>query len=342
MIEGIWDIIGFPVGYAQLPSASYLVMDGAEIQSFTNSSITISANTNSWSNNDVLYSPPHHYQDVVGTSIILQKLFKTSKYAINAADGVRVVSRGLSPMDYGLRLAGPLDGYGGFTTGIAMQGFAPSVAIDLSAIASSTAAIRLSEDDKILLDATSSAPYIRGLGGNGVELVGQSGQYSLFATDGLNSDFIVSHPASGTINFVDSTLDNWLTQVQGSYVRIGPSDGYATQALEITQYKVYTLRGRNSNVTHTTVSYSIKETDEVIMIEGISGSINITLPFASLSSTGDIYTVKDAQGLVSTYPVTINTPDSTNIDGSSTVSLNAAYQAITFIYNSAAGRWNII
>lgn len=342
IIEGIWDTVGFPKSYALIQGAGspYFVLDGVEISSYTTSSFTTPANTNTWSNGDVLYSPPHHYQGFIGLNLILQKNFRNTYQSVSSNDAIRVRSIGLSPLDVGLELSGTtIDGYGGYIRGIEMIGFMPDVAMDVSNIASNIAAIRLGQNEKLLLDGSGTAPYISGATTDGVHIAGRTGQRSFIATDDFNSDFIVQHTAVGRVDFLDATADTWMVQRQTADVSIGPG-GFGNQSITITGSKLFTNKGRSLHVTSITADHIISVNDHCIMVEGISVPITVTLPGAA--NNGDTYTVKDSQGKAGTYPITVVPSNSDTIDGYTSLILNHDYEAIIFIFDSFADSWATI
>ena len=296
-LEGVWDEVGFATSFALLPTAPYMAIDGSEIQSFSPSgtSITIQANAYTWSNGDALYSPPHHYMGPVGMHLIMAKLFKDTPFSINMNDGVRIDSEGYSPIYYGLRLSGVSTTYGGFNTGIRMEGFTGAYGLDMRG-ANLTVGVAMAQGAQIVMDASASAPYLQGESVSGIKLVGQTGQYSLFATDGVNSDFIVSHPSAGTVKFIDSSLDTWLIQASGSFVSIGPGGGTAFEvtassiALAVPQI-VWAGTVTAPNITQTSEASVIKGQDILISPQKSThvtdnGGGNLTVDLQAPSGAG--------------------------------------------------------
>lgn len=88
-------------------------------------------------------------------------------------------------------------------------------------------------------------------------------------------------------------------------------------------------------------SYSVQPTDFYIGCNGVG--IAITLPTGSSVNPGQTFVVKDESGLISTnssYRITINTPDSNTIDGSSSLTVVTSWTSVTLLWTGSA--WSII
>lgn len=96
--------------------------------------------------------------------------------------------------------------------------------------------------------------------------------------------------------------------------------------------------GRRVKVTSTTTSpYSVLTTDEIISIGTIGAPFTVTLPASP--TTGDIYTVKDANGSASVSNITIG-GNGNNIDSAATFVMNVNFSAVTVVYNGT--KWIIV
>lgn len=340
---GVWDIVDYTVGVMQLPSAPYMVVDGTVIQSFTTSSIVIQANSYTWSNGDVLYSPPNHYQGPVGINMIMQKLFKTGPYSLNSDDAIKVVSRGLEPIYYGLHLTGVgIDGYGGFKTGIQMDNWAGDYGINMLGASFDEAAILVSQDAPIVMDSSTLFPQIVGLGNEGIQIAGKPTEASLFATDNLHSSLVINHPNSGQIQINDADADVWLIQQAETYLKLGPGAGSGHQSLTIDTNKARLIRGTQFNITTADGYYEIQTTDYYIAVQTLSAPITIVLPSSSVSVPGDTYVIKDAAGSASAHNISID-GNGIQIDGSgSDFVMNTNYQSLKVAYDNTSNNWMII
>lgn len=92
------------------------------------------------------------------------------------------------------------------------------------------------------------------------------------------------------------------------------------------------LVGGGDTVRNITSSYAVIPTDNVISVNAISGPIIITLESSPLISRS--VAVKDANGLASTYNITIN-GNGHNIDGASNSIITQAYGSIDLIFNGS-------
>jgi hypothetical protein len=213
------------------PTASYLLMEGAEILAFDQATNTITLqDPRNWAAGQFVYSPPHHLMALTGINIIINKKFKTSGAAGGIrSDTVRIVNYGPGRMDDAIWIAGvqstPSQVLGGFRTGILFSSCNANIGIDMYLCTFPTAGIRFKgggpTNGRILFGADETYPQIWGGGGDGIRIQGCAGNRSLFATDNANSAFIVLHPASPRpgipseeVRFLDGTGKQWLIQNQ--------------------------------------------------------------------------------------------------------------------------------
>ena len=88
------------------------------------------------------------------------------------------------------------------------------------------------------------------------------------------------------------------------------------------------LDAREAYVAVTDAAYTAKAGDRVIGVNR-AGAVTVTLPSSEVRP-GRLYTVKDESGSASSNNVTVATEASETIDGSSTFTLNADYEAVSF------------
>ena len=103
------------------------------------------------------------------------------------------------------------------------------------------------------------------------------------------------------------------------------------------QSKFTLLQGRRVKVTQTTITYNVLVTDEYISVGTLSAPITIVMP--SSSSTGDIYTIKDANGSATIHNITIS-GNGYSIDNSANYILSSNYAKVTLIYNGS--KWLVV
>lgn len=92
-----------------------------------------------------------------------------------------------------------------------------------------------------------------------------------------------------------------------------------------------------TNITSSNSPYQVISTDNVIAANSTSGTITVNLPPSP--AAGDEYVIKDSNGQSVLHNITIN-GGAINIDGSSTLVMNSAYQAVTVIYSGSS--WNVL
>lgn len=97
-------------------------------------------------------------------------------------------------------------------------------------------------------------------------------------------------------------------------------------------------------VNRTTISssYVIKRTEYFIGVDthSTSGSITISLPFASGSVNGRTYIVKDEGGMADTKNILIDTQNGDTIDGEDVVIIESPYASVN-IYTNGIDKWFI-
>ena len=96
------------------------------------------------------------------------------------------------------------------------------------------------------------------------------------------------------------------------------------------------------NRTIVSSSYIIKRTEYFIGVDTMSstGSIIISLPFASGSVNGRTYIVKDEGGMAETKPIIIDTQNGDTIDGEDIAIIESPYASLN-IYTDGNSRWFI-
>jgi hypothetical protein len=87
-------------------------------------------------------------------------------------------------------------------------------------------------------------------------------------------------------------------------------------------------------------SYTIQRTEYFIGVDTLSstGSITISLPFASGSVNGRTYIIKDEGGMAETKPIIIDTLNGDTIDGEDTITIESPYASLN-IYSDGESRW---
>jgi hypothetical protein len=96
------------------------------------------------------------------------------------------------------------------------------------------------------------------------------------------------------------------------------------------------------NRTIVSSSYVIKRTEYFIGVDTVNttGSITISLPYASGSVNGRTYIIKDEGGMAETKPIIIDTLNGDTIDGIDTVTIESPYASLN-IYTDGNSRWFI-
>ena len=96
------------------------------------------------------------------------------------------------------------------------------------------------------------------------------------------------------------------------------------------------------NRTIVSSSYVIKRTEYFIGVDTLNatGSIKISLPYASGSVNGRTYIIKDEGGMAETKPIIIDTLNGDTIDGEDTVIIESPYASVN-IYTDGNSRWFI-
>ena len=95
---------------------------------------------------------------------------------------------------------------------------------------------------------------------------------------------------------------------------------------------------RTVHVVTTGASATMAVTDTVLKIAKTTPSATaVTLPVGAV--VGQYYSVKDAAGNAQTYPITVSAASGL-IDGSASVTLNVAWQSVTFAFDGSA--WSVV
>ena len=96
------------------------------------------------------------------------------------------------------------------------------------------------------------------------------------------------------------------------------------------------------NRTIVSSSYIIKLTEYFIGVDtqNASGSITLSLPYASGSVNGRTYIIKDEGGMADTKSIIIDTQNGDTIDGEDTVIIESPYASLN-IYTNGNNRWFI-
>ena len=130
-----------------------------------------------------------------------------------------------------------------------------------------------------------------------------------------------------------------VAKIQGTAISTTvPNDGYVLTYVAADSEWEPKLPNHNNKVSSLkTANYTVLTSDFIVGIGTLTSSITITLPASP--NTGDMYIIKDVNGTVNQYNITIS-PASGNIDGVSSVKLTASYQSITLVYTNS--QWSII
>jgi len=105
---------------------------------------------------------------------------------------------------------------------------------------------------------------------------------------------------------------------------------------------LFKVDGLIINRTIVSSSYVIRKTEYFIGVDTINttGSITISLPFASGSVNGRTYIIKDEGGMAETKPIVIDTQNGDTIDGEDTIVIESPYASLN-IYTDGNSRWFI-
>ena len=89
-------------------------------------------------------------------------------------------------------------------------------------------------------------------------------------------------------------------------------------------------------------SYIIKRTEYVIGVDtcNASGSVTVSLPYASGSVNGRTYIIKDEGGMSDTKPIIIDTQNGDTVDGQGCVYIESPYASLN-IYTNGIDKWYI-
>jgi hypothetical protein len=126
---------------------AYMLTEGTEALDVNNTTVVspnglaarsfrFPANSFAWANGDALYSPPSHYQGVLGLNLIFRKSYLTGASSAQSY-GARIVNYGPAKMDDGIFISGQTGGgfsSGGFRNGVTVN----DLGRDLDAVAGTT------------------------------------------------------------------------------------------------------------------------------------------------------------------------------------------------------------
>lgn len=108
-------------------------------------------------------------------------------------------------------------------------------------------------------------------------------------------------------------------------------DFYVKEVFKITNNEISTLKGRR--ISRTTVSsalYTLNTSDYVVGVTNLGVAPSIGLPRPSLVGMGKIYVIKDEAGGAGATTITVTSDGERTIDGASSTTLTANYQAKSF------------
>jgi hypothetical protein len=135
-----------------------------------------------------------------------------------------------------------------------------------------------------------------------------------------------------------SSSSQTVIAIQGRSVNsTAPTDGYVLTWSQADSYWVPRLTTNKLATAVISANYSVVTNDQLIAVDGTSGSITVTLP--SSPAVGTRYIIKDQNGLATTNNIIIS-GNGNNIDGSSTFTIDENYGSITVVF--ANSRWGII
>ena len=90
-------------------------------------------------------------------------------------------------------------------------------------------------------------------------------------------------------------------------------------------------------LTYTPVSsspYVVLTTDDFLGVNSSGGAITVQLPNAP--ATGRVWTIKDSTGSAATHNITVTTVGgAVNIDGATSFIMNANYESVNVLFDSA-------
>jgi len=196
---------------------------------------------------------------------------------------------------------------------------------------------------KVLGDGTS-----RGVTGrifqSGAWSIGDLSSSSSFSQAGLSGPLITFGYASGTMTTTSGQSIIYSTNTP--YVSPFPPTGSLTLQgnTAVANYigttlvfggnstKFITSQGRRVKVVTTTATtVNVAATDEIINIGTLAAPCTVNLPASP--TTGDTYTIKDANGSAGTFNITVN-GNGVNIDGGfASITIMTNYTQATFVYN---------
>jgi hypothetical protein len=145
--------------------------------------------------------------------------------------------------------------------------------------------------------------------------------------DGGTSKTVSDQNAGATFIPEESpTPDTWQTCAFGS----SPADGSITKAKLATGAKDLTVSSKAA-------SYTVTNSDELLLCDATSGAITLTLPTA-VGVSGRVFVIKKTDS--SANKVTLDGNSSETIDGATTFDLWLQYQSVTIVSNGS--NWVII
>jgi hypothetical protein len=154
----------FDTSYLAQPTgtSNYMLLQGIEalnVNTTTHQAI-LPANTTSWANTDLIYSPPDQFMGIIGANLIFTKEYKTGGAGGAAqSEGIKVFNQGPAQMDFGLLVTGAAnDGtHGGFRTGIEIENLGILTSGGAGTITNNTRAINVPENVNYILVANSGS-----------------------------------------------------------------------------------------------------------------------------------------------------------------------------------------
>lgn len=173
----------------------------------------------------------------------------------------------------------------------------------------------------------------------GVLGAGQSGYILTWVYAGINSQWtavppVVQFTAGGDLSGMATSQT--VIALQGNAVKSGalstPQDGYVlTWINSDSEWEARPTQISTGTIVRLiTTNYNVSPSDDVISIGTIASIITVTLESAPI--TGRTVIIKDANGLASTYNITIN-GNGKNIDGNTNNIITQAYGSVDLIFN---------
>lgn len=201
---------------------------------------------------------------------------------------------------------------------------------------------------QLLIGSTGADPVAATLNaGAGVSITNAAGSITISApqvgtvtsVSSGNTDIGVTNTTSTPVLTLSPTLTFVTSVTAPTTFDLTLGAATATNKIIINN-NLQTTKGQIVNRRAVTMTGSIGTTDYIIGVGTLTGVITLTLPAVATAALGQVFVIKDENGLASTFNITLQGATTEFIDSANTFTINSAYESIT-LYNTGA-KWSII